>query len=139
MSATATAETKRPAWAYKPAWDTTKSRIRRMAGEQGCDPDALALQYFDAELDNLLVWQAFQIADELAEVKREELKRRALASGESGHCFECGVKVSETSSQCGACKEGMRPPQSHSYDHSQAERMAHMLKTSKRQKFIDYN
>ena len=116
MSATATA-TNRPAWMNKPAWDITKSRIRRMAGEQGHDPEALALHYFDTELDNLLEWQADQIDRELAQVEREELKRRELASGEAGHCFECGVKVSETSSQCGSCKEGIGPTPA-TFDHS---------------------
>ena len=134
MTATATVETMRPAWAYKPAWETTKSRIRRMATEQGRDPDAIALQYFGTELDKLLVWQAFQIADELAHVEREELKRRALSSGESGYCFECGVKVGETSSQCGSCKEGIPPARAH-YDHS-----AHLSAPSsiKRGRFIAY-
>ena len=97
------------------------------------DPDALALQYFDTELNNLLVWQALQIADELAEVEREELKRRALASGESGHCFECGTKVSETSSQCGACKEGYDARRNRiPTTTAKPRRWQHMLKASKR-------
>ena len=89
-----------------------------MAGEQGRDPEALALHYFDTGLDNLLEWQASQIENELAQVEREELKRREQASGQAGFCFECGVKVSETSSQCGSCKEGLAPARAH-YDHSQ--------------------
>jgi hypothetical protein len=116
MSATAKA-TNRPAWQNKPAWDITKSRIRRMAAEQGHDPEALALHYFDTELDNLLEWQASQIESELAQVEREELKRRELASGQAGFCFECGVKLRGTSSQCGSCKEGIGPTPV-TFDHS---------------------
>ena len=137
MSATATAETKRPAWAYKPAWQITKDRIRRMAGEQGRDPEALALHYFDTELDNLLVWQAFQIENELAQVEREQIAARELASGQAGFCFECGAKVGATSSQCGACKEGLSSPPA-PYDHSQAHRMAQLSKSTKQRRFINY-
>jgi hypothetical protein len=116
MSATATAQ-QRPAWMNKPAWDITKIRIRRMAGEQGHDPDALALHYFDTELDNLLEWQADQIDREFAQVEREQIAARELASGQAGFCFECGVKLRGTSSQCGACKEGIGPTPA-TFDHS---------------------
>src|ERR1043165_7155778 len=116
MSATATA-TNRPTWMNKPAWDITKSRIRRMAAEQGHDPDSLALHYFDTELDNLLEWQASQIESELAQVEREQIAARELASGEAGFCFECGVKLRGTSSQCGSCKEGIGPTPA-TFDHS---------------------
>jgi hypothetical protein len=115
MSATAKT-TNRPVWMNKPAWDITKSRIRRMSAEQGHDPDALALHYFDTELDNLLEWQADQIDRELAQVEREQIAARELASGEAGFCFECGVKLRGTSSQCGSCKEGIAPTPA-SFDH----------------------
>jgi len=88
-----------------------------MATEQGRDPEALAIHYFDTELDNLLEWQATQIESELAQVEREELKRREWASGEVGFCFECGVKLRGTSSQCGSCKEGIGPTPA-PFDHS---------------------
>ena len=135
MTATASAQTKRPAWAYKPAWQITKDRIRRMAGEQGHNPEALALHHFDTELDNLLVWQAFQIENELAQVEREQIAARELASGQAGFCFECGATVGPTSSQCGSCKEGLSSPPA-TPDHSHAERMARMSKHARR--FIDY-
>ena len=108
MSATSTAQ-QRPAWMNKPAWNTTKSRIRGMATEQGRDAEALSLHYFDTALDNLLEWQADQIDRELAQVEREQIAARELASGEAGFCFECGVKLRGTSSQCGSCKEGIGP------------------------------
>ena len=88
-----------------------------MAGEQGHDPEALALHYFDTELDNLLEWQASQIESELAQVEREQIAARELASGEAGFCFECGVKLRGTSSQCGSCKEGIGPTPA-IFDHS---------------------
>ena len=133
MSATAKA-TNRPAWTYKPAWETTKSRIRRMAAEQGRDPEALALHYFDTALDNLLEWQATQIERELAQVEREQIAARELASGQLGHCFECGVKLRGTSSQCGSCKEGLAPARAR-YDHSQHIQAPSSIK---RGRFIDY-
>ena len=133
MSATAQA-TNRPAWQNKPAWDITKSRIRRMSAEQGHDPEALALHYFDTGLDNLLEWQADQIDRELAQVERQQIAQREQASGEAGFCFECGVKVSETSSQCGSCKEGLAPARAH-YDHSQHIQAPSSIR---RGRFIDY-
>ena len=135
MSKTATATTTRPAWQNKPAWDITKSRIRRMAGEQSRDPEALALHYFDTNLDNLLEWQADQIDRELAQVEREQIRQREQASGEAGFCFECGVKLRGTSMQCGGCKEGI-PRTPASYDHSQHLRAPSSIK---RGRFIQYN
>jgi hypothetical protein len=78
-----------------------------MAGEQGHDPDALALQAFNTELDNLLEWQAREIEKPLDEVERERIQALEQASGELGYCFECGIKVGATSVQCGGCKEGI--------------------------------
>ena len=136
----ATAQTKqRPAWTLKPAWEITKRRIRRMATEQRHDADALALHYFNTELDNLLEWQATEIETELGIVEREQFLAIEQASGELGYCFECGIQVSETSAQCGGCKEGIVPQSSYRYDHSLAQQLAHLGRTTKRSKFIDYN
>ena len=65
--------------------------------------------------------------------EREEFERQA--NPPKGYCFECGVKVGETSSQCGSCKEGLAPSRAR-YDHSQ-----HLQAPSsiKRGKFIEYN
>ena len=65
--------------------------------------------------------------------EREEFERQANPT--TGYCFECGVKLGGTSSQCGACKEGIAPTRA-GYDHSQ-----HLCAPSsiKRGKFIQYN
>jgi hypothetical protein len=96
-----------------------------MATEQQRDLDALALHYFDTELDNLLEWQASEIEDELRQIENREREQRGQASGETGYCFECGVQLPGNSSQCGGCKEGIphTPPP---FDHT-AHRKAVML------------
>jgi RNA polymerase-binding transcription factor DksA len=106
-----------------------------MATEQGRDAEALSLHYFDTALDNLLEWQADQIDRELAQVEREQIAARELASGEVGFCFECGVKLRGTSSQCGSCKEGIAPTRPQ-FDHSAHRRGPSSIK---RQRFIDYD
>lgn len=126
---------KHPASGYKPAYEHTKIVIRDIAANLERDPDALALHYFDKELDHLLQWQAFEIECELVVAQHNQITEREMASGELGYCFECGRKVSPTSAQCGACKEGI-PPTPAPYDHSKHLRAPSSIK---RQRFIDYN
>ena len=70
-------------------------------------------------------------------VRDERLEREWQANPPAGYCFECGVKLPGNSSQCGSCKEGIAPTPA-TLDHSQASRMAQLMKSSKRQRFIDY-
>ena len=74
MSATAQA-TNRPAWMNKPAWGTTKSRIRRMATEQGRDAEALSLHYFDTALDNLLDGKRIRLIENSHKSSANRLQR----------------------------------------------------------------
>lgn len=107
---------------FNPAWETTKRHIRSLSEQQGQDADALALHWFDTELDNLLAWQARAIQLEL--IKNHEGERRYGA--DHGHtCFSCERHFNcacgfpdQEQGECANCHEGIAPSRNPHFDHS---------------------
>ena len=129
---------------FKPVCQLTKSDVLEFCKQLGFDADALALHWFDNELDNLLEWQAKSIYWALR-VYRNDNKPK----GEThfATCFSCSRDFvcfcsdpDHEHGECSACHEGigLRPIPQYDWKQEGQTRQAE-IGAGRKRKFINYD
>lgn len=97
---------------FKPVCEATKEEVLDLCKRLGFEADALALHWFDNELDSLTEWQAMRIYWNLRVCRNNQKGEPHFVTCIScSHDFTCSCSdLDHREGKCGPCHEGVTYP-----------------------------